>query len=197
MSGRPLWTSARAMRYALEVRTPEVVNLPTGLPAGATLFDINSPAPLNFVFFTFVPAGPNAVPVSVNGAPWSLLGFPDYYPLNNFYRTPAMERLAAGLAAQPPAQLDGGEQLEEQVLHRGQRADRRPPDGLVVRGPQRDVLQAVDEGGQLGHPARSPGEVEDPGGQTIEVQAGDPTSGDPDVEIRNRRAVGDGGEEGC
>ncbi|MCR9245908.1 MAG: hypothetical protein NXI31_12820 [bacterium] len=83
-------TSSRAMRYALEIRTPVINNLPTGLPAGATLMDIGSPAPVNFVFFTFVPAGVNAVPVSAPGAPWSLLGFPDFYPTPfyyNFYPT--------------------------------------------------------------------------------------------------------------
>ena len=68
------------MRYALEIRTPVINNTILGLPAGATLIDVNSPAPLNFVFVTFVPTGPNAVPTSTLGAPWwSLLGFPDYY----------------------------------------------------------------------------------------------------------------------
>jgi hypothetical protein len=75
------WT----LRYSLEARTPVLNSSPSGLPGGATLFDLSSPAPLNFVFVTFAPSGINAVPGSVAGFPFSLLGFPDYYPLTNFY----------------------------------------------------------------------------------------------------------------
>ncbi|MBM4060865.1 MAG: hypothetical protein FJ265_07185 [Planctomycetes bacterium] len=58
---------------------------PSGPPTGATPFDLDSPAPLNFVFVTFAPAGVNAVPNSFPGFPWSLLGFPDHHPVNFFY----------------------------------------------------------------------------------------------------------------
>ena len=59
--------------------------LTSPVPANTVVFDINSPAPLNFVFVTFVPAGANAVPTSTAGFPFSLLGFPDYYQTNFFY----------------------------------------------------------------------------------------------------------------
>ncbi|MCA8975529.1 MAG: hypothetical protein KDC98_12470 [Planctomycetes bacterium] len=75
------WT----MRYSLEARNPVLNSSPSGLPVGATLFDINSPAGLNFIFVSFAPSGPNAVRTSSPGAPWSLFGFPDYYPPNAFY----------------------------------------------------------------------------------------------------------------
>ena len=75
------WT----LRYSLQARTPVLNSSPSGLAAGATLFDINSPAPLNFIFVTFVPSGVNAVPTSFPGFPFSLFGFPDYYPTNFFY----------------------------------------------------------------------------------------------------------------
>ena len=75
------WT----LRYALQARNPVLNSSPSGLPAGATLFDINSPAPLNFIFVTFVPSGVNAVPFSAPGSPWSLFGFPDQYPVQNYY----------------------------------------------------------------------------------------------------------------
>lgn len=77
--------SAWALRYAMEIRSPVLNNTLSGLPAGATLIDINSPAAWNFVFVTFVPGGVNAVPSSFPGFPWSQFGFPDYYPLNAFY----------------------------------------------------------------------------------------------------------------
>ena len=76
------WT----MRYALQARTPVLNSSPSGLPAGATLFDINSPAPLNFIFVSFVPSGAGAVPNSFPGFPWSMFGFPDYYPTNFYYQ---------------------------------------------------------------------------------------------------------------
>ncbi len=76
------WT----MRYALQARTPVLNSSPSGLPAGATLFDLNSPAPLNFIFVSFVPSGANAVPNSFPGFPWSMFGFPDYYPTNFYYQ---------------------------------------------------------------------------------------------------------------
>jgi len=72
------WT----LRYALQARTPV---LTSPVPANTVLFDINSPAPLNFIFVTFVPAGVNAVPTSTLGFPFSQLGFPDYYPTNIYY----------------------------------------------------------------------------------------------------------------
>lgn len=77
--------STFTLRYALQARTPVLNSSPSGLPAGATLFDINSPAVLNFIFVSFVPSGPNAVPTSFPGSPWSLFGFPDLYPVNNYY----------------------------------------------------------------------------------------------------------------
>lgn len=75
------WT----LRYSLQARQPVLNSSPSGLPLGATQFDINSPAPWNFIFVTFAPSGINAVPTSVAGFPFSLLGFPDYYPVNTFY----------------------------------------------------------------------------------------------------------------
>ncbi|MCA8952823.1 MAG: hypothetical protein KDE27_25160 [Planctomycetes bacterium] len=75
------WT----MRYSMEARIPVLNSFPNGLPVGATLLDINSPAPLNMVFVTLVPAGFNAVPSSFPAFPFSLFGFPDYYPLPTPY----------------------------------------------------------------------------------------------------------------
>ncbi len=72
------WT----LRYALQARTPV---LTSPVAAGVPVFDINSPAPWNFVFVTFVPSGVNAVPTSFPSFPFSLLGFPDYYPTPTFY----------------------------------------------------------------------------------------------------------------
>ncbi|MFO1078256.1 MAG: hypothetical protein U1E73_11100 [Planctomycetota bacterium] len=75
------WT----MRYAMEARTPVLNSSPSGLPLGASMFDINSPAPLNWIFVTLVPSGINAVPTSVSAFPWSMFGFPDYYPVPTPY----------------------------------------------------------------------------------------------------------------
>lgn len=73
------------LRYPLEARIPVHNSTPSGVPAGATWFDMASPGPLNWVFVTFAPSGVNAVPQSLSGWPNSLLGYPDYYPLPNFY----------------------------------------------------------------------------------------------------------------
>lgn len=73
------------LRYPLEARIPVHNSSPSGVPAGATLFDLASPGLFNWVFYTFAPAGPNAVPLSLSGWPLSLFGYPDYYPLPNIY----------------------------------------------------------------------------------------------------------------
>jgi hypothetical protein len=88
-TGAPSYVNALAstwtLRYSLEARIPVLNSSPSGLPAGATLLDINSPAPLSFVFVSFAPSGVNAVPASFPGFPFSLLGFPDYYPIPSPY----------------------------------------------------------------------------------------------------------------
>lgn len=87
--GAPSYVNALAgtwtMRYAMEARNPVLNSSPSGLPANASLFDINSPAPFNWIFVTLVPSGINAVPTSLPAFPWSMFGFPDYYPMPTPY----------------------------------------------------------------------------------------------------------------
>jgi hypothetical protein len=75
------WT----LRYPMEARTPVLNSAPNGLAAGATLFDVASPAPWNWSFVSLVPAGVNAVPASLPLWPFSQLGYPDYFPVPTPY----------------------------------------------------------------------------------------------------------------
>ncbi|MCR9245768.1 MAG: hypothetical protein NXI31_12120 [bacterium] len=68
----------RLFQFAAEAATPQI---PTGFPA--TIDFVTPPTPLVWVFMSFAPPGPAAVPTS---APfiWGWLGFPAYYPAPNF-----------------------------------------------------------------------------------------------------------------
>ncbi|MCA8951117.1 MAG: hypothetical protein KDE27_16545 [Planctomycetes bacterium] len=70
--------NTRIFEFAAEAATPQI---PAFSPA--TIDFVTPPTPLVWVFMTFAPGGPAAVPLSLPFV-WGWLGFPEYYPAPNF-----------------------------------------------------------------------------------------------------------------
>lgn len=72
--------STRLFTYTAETKVPQI---PVWTSAQV---DFNTPGLNTWVFLTFAPTGPGAVPPSTPFV-WGLLGFPDYYLVPNFMTT--------------------------------------------------------------------------------------------------------------